>query len=200
MVRASLVFGLLLASLLGAGPSRAADEVWDHPFRKAMDEEMKLYCTLQDPPTEDDYSKLEKQLGRTLPIAYKKFQLRYGAAHCEAKEEFWPRPKVGDVGPAWKFSYGWTVFGIGKDTPETLDIVKVRDQFRKDNPEVTKDFLPIYQVTLDADVVGLTKANTLARWSHETNELEVLKVDFDTLLVDATKVLKSNKDKLKKAK
>ncbi len=200
MFRASLVIGLLLAGLVCDAPSRAADEAWDHPFRKEMDNEMKLYCTLQDPPAENDYSKLEKQLGRTLPNAYKKFLLRYGAAHCEAKEEFWPRPKVGDVGPAWHFSYGWTVFGIGKDTPERLDIVKVRDQFRKNNPEVAKEFLPIYQGTLDADIVGLTKANKLARWSHETNELEELKEDFDTLLIDSTKTIKSNKDKLKKAK
>jgi hypothetical protein len=192
-----IVFAGVVVVLAGWLP--AAEEPWDHPFRAAMDNEIKLYCALDEPPTEADFAKLEKDLGRTLPAAYKKFQLRYGAAHCEAKEEFWPRPEVGDVGPAWHFSYGWTVLGIGKEVPGWMDIVKFRDKFRQENPEVTKDFLPLFKITMDANVVGLTKDNKLARWSHETNELEELKEDFDKLILNATKTLKKNKDRLKKA-
>jgi len=87
------------------------------------------------PPKLEDIRALEKNLGAKFPVEYIEFLRLYGAARVEAKEEVWPRPKIGDVGPAWSFEYAVTFFGMGTDVPDSDQIADVTRQVFADNED-----------------------------------------------------------------
>jgi hypothetical protein len=96
------------------------------------------------------------------------------------REEHWPSPTVGDVGPAWSFLRGIKVFGIAEGIPDWLDLRVQLDELRADG---VKDAVPCLQRVGDADRVCFTADGSLVRWDHETGGLEQLDGSFGALLL-----------------
>jgi hypothetical protein len=170
---------------------------WEHPFIQEMDREMQLFSSEADPPTPSEIDALEEQVGWKLPDAYRKFLLRYGAVSCEAKESVWPRPSIGFRGPNYMFDYRWDLFGIGHEIPGHLHLIQVRDRFRKDHPDVSREIIPLFNWAEDADIVCLDRSGQLLRWDHECGDMLPLDVSFDEFLVKVTRDLRNKKERVK---
>ena len=147
--------------------SMALDEVYNY-FRPYDKKTFHVVACQGSEPSEADVAAFEADVGFRLPDEFREFTMSgLGGLFMEVREEFWPRPKVFDVGPFWTFLYALKVFGIAKGIPDWLDI---RVQFREFKAEGFGDLIPFLQRVGDADKYCFDSAGRIIRWSHEESE------------------------------
>jgi hypothetical protein len=141
-------------------------------------------------PTEAD----EAEVGFRLPDEFRELTLSsLGGLYMAVREELWPRPQAGQVGPAWSFAYGLKVFGIAADIPDWLDI---RVQYREFRAEGFADLVPFLQVECDADRYCFDRAGNIVRWEHDEPELrEQVASSFAELLLAEIHALEARRDR-----
>jgi hypothetical protein len=112
--------------------------------------------------------------------------------YVEVREELWPRPKEGDVGPFWTFLTGLYTYNIADDIPELMDLRKAAVEFQEDNSHTA---VPCLKIIGDANVYCIDGDGDIVRWDHETNELEPQNRSFIDLLDFELGELAARKDR-----
>jgi hypothetical protein len=166
---------------------------------RTLDHDCRFTCAMQDPPQQKDVDALHQELGVRLPPEYVAFQLRYGAAYFEVKEEVWPRPRPYAAGPYWSFLYACCVLGIGEGVPEFLDIRRGMRKFTDDfGPHLPFRLIPVFRWIGSADRICADDEGRLFEVSHETpQQPELIKMSFLEHLATSLKKLVENKARLR---
>ncbi|MDD2468078.1 MAG: SMI1/KNR4 family protein [Desulfobulbus sp.] len=148
-------------------------------------------------PTEKDLTDFENEIGFRLPDEFREFTKSYlGGMYMEVKEELWPRPKEGDVGPFWSFLYALKVFGIAEGIPDWLDL---RSQYREFSAEFeVSGLVPFLQIQGNADRYCFDQSGRILEYFHDDIEFprEVAQT-FSELLLEEIKELEDRKEQKK---
>jgi hypothetical protein len=145
----------------------ALDDIFGY-FRHYDKRSFQVVACQGNEPSEADVATFEAEVGYSLPAEFREFTMSpLGGLYMEVREEFWPRPKLYDVGPFWSFLYGVKVFGIAAGIPEWLDI---REQYKEFKAEGFPDLVPFLQLVGDADKYCFNSAGSIMHWSHEEPE------------------------------
>jgi hypothetical protein len=115
---------------------------------------------------------------------------RFPGIFIEVKEEAWPRPNLYDVGPFWSFLYGLHTFTPCSDGEDWMRLDAVTYNFQEATGHIAA---PILKIIGDADVYCVTNEGGIARYNHETNELDPETVGFWALFEREVKELKERK-------
>ena len=149
------------------------------------------WCAQDDVPTIAEVQAFFDEIGFTLPEEFRDFTTsRLSGLHIEVPEEVWPRRRGGAF---WWFLYGLSVFGIGPEIPEWLDLRVQYHQFHQDG---FPDLLPIMRVVSDADRYCLTRTGQIVHWNHETNETKTTGETFADCLMRELRALEDRKDRI----
>ena len=89
-------------------------EKFQNRYNKLNDDFM-IYTSKVHPPTLEQINQYEKDRGIVINSDIREFLLHFGSLILEVKEEIWKRPQEFDVLPAWKFGYGFFVYGLSSD-------------------------------------------------------------------------------------
>ena len=149
------------------------------------------WCSQDEAPTVPQVQAFFNDIEFSLPKEYCEFATsRLGGLHIEVPEEVWPRRKGG---AHWWFLYGISVFGIGQDIPEWLDL---RSQYQLFQANGSPDLLPFLRVVSDADRYCFTREGKIVHWSHETNATEDVDGSFADCLLRELHALAQRKDQV----
>lgn len=143
-------------------------------------------------PSKSDLTALGRRIGCRFPsefIAHSTGAL--GGAYIEVKEEFWPRPKIYDVGPFWTFLYALYVYGIARDTPDWMHLEQQALKFRAENE---LSLVPCLKLVGDADLYLFTPEGLIVQWQHELNDVQSFDGNFFDLFEREVKQLRERKD------
>jgi hypothetical protein len=174
-----------------------SNESWRHPFHQATDPDITTFCGLHLPPSPKKWQHLEQKLNWRFPEQYRRFVEHYGAASVEAKEKVWPRPRVGDVGPFWRAQFCFDVFGWDEECQDYTNLLLVYEKFKQANVG-GPDLMPFMKEVSSADFWCFDRDGNIFHWFHdEPAAPQPVKEDFDTRLVEQTKELVANKDRVK---
>jgi len=150
----------------------------------------------QHPPTADDLDQIEERLEIVFPTSYRTLATRFGAFVVEAKEEVWPAPKPGDIGPLWAFCRGLHVFCRGTDVPPALDIEKVAAQFKAEVGY--SDLIPFARIQGDSDRFCFQADSSIVKWLHGDDVVEAVDGDFFDVLIAEIHQLRANAERFKR--
>jgi hypothetical protein len=145
----------------------ALDEVFNY-FQRYDKQTFQVVACQGNEPSEADVAAFEAEVGFRLPDEFREFTMSgLGGLYMEVREEFWPRPKLYDVGPFWSFLYGLQVFGIAESIPDWLDL---RVQYREFKAEGFPNLVPFLQLVGDADKYCFDARGRIIRWWHDEPE------------------------------
>jgi hypothetical protein len=117
-------------------------------------------------PTVAEIDAFAAEVGVHLPFDFVDFSVsRIGGIRVAVKEEIWPRPKVGDVGPFWTMLYGLWVYGFAAGIPEHMDI-KIQTKAFRDRSGL--GLTPCLKIIGDANIYCFNPDGSICRWDHET--------------------------------
>lgn len=80
-----------------------------------LNDDFMIYTSKVHPPTLEQINQYEKDKGISINSDIREFLLHFGSLILEVKEDIWKRPQEFDVLPAWKFGYGFFVYGLSSD-------------------------------------------------------------------------------------
>jgi hypothetical protein len=83
--------------------------------KKKLNQDFSVIGSVAKPATEEQISNYERDTGFHFHDDFIDFLLTFGSLIFEVKEEIWKRPNLYDVLPAWKFGYGFFVYGLSQD-------------------------------------------------------------------------------------
>ena len=89
------------------------EEFWAR--KKQLNDDFTVLGSVANPATQEQILEYEKQTGFTFSDDFKDFLTTFGSLIFEVKESVWTRPQEYDVLPAWKFGYGFFVYGLSQD-------------------------------------------------------------------------------------
>lgn len=149
------------------------------------------WCSQDEAPSLSDMQGFFNEIDFTLPDDFRDFSTsRLGGLHIEVPEEVWPRRRGGAF---WWFLYGLSVYGIGREIPEWLDLRVQYQQFRMAG---FPDLLPIIRIVSDADRYCLTREGQIVQWCHETNDTKIIDESFAGCLMRELRALEERKDRV----
>lgn len=130
-------------------------------------------------PSKKELKEFASNYGVIFPREYLAHATGYwGGIYLEVREEFWPRHKVGDVGPFWSFLYGVFVHAYSEEAPEWMQLKPAADEFQ----EMGHQVIPFLKVIGDADVYCFDSKGKIQRWSHEEDIFELYDGTFFDVL------------------
>lgn len=134
----------------------------------------------QDTPTVEEIESFAVEANVRLPFDFIDFSIsRLGGLYLAVKEELWPRPKAGDVGPFWSMLYGMYVYGFARGIPEFMSI---RVQTPALRGRSGTNLLPCLKIIGDADFYGFDSQGAVCRWDHETGDCSPVEKTFIEIL------------------
>jgi hypothetical protein len=89
------------------------DQFWN--TRNKLNADFSVIGSTNKPATRKQIRQYEKETGFRFNKDFEDFLLTFGTVIFEVREEIWRRPEVYDVLPAWKFGYGFFVYGLCQD-------------------------------------------------------------------------------------
>jgi len=149
------------------------------------------WCAQDEPPTVSKVEEFFDGIEFSVPQEFSDFTTsRLSGLHFVVREEVWPRKKGG---AHWWFLYGISVFGLGPELPEWLDLTAEYEKFRTQG---LPDLLPFMRVVSDADPYCFTRDGRIVRWYHETNETKSIELSFSDCLLQELHALEQRKDRV----
>jgi hypothetical protein len=169
---------------------------------RMFDSDCQLYSAQHNPPKRAELDQVAASLGVTFPEDYVAFQLQYGGAYFQVKEEVWPRAGANAGGPYWAFLRAIRVYGVGPEVPELLDIRVRTSQFLsnlgRDVPPALGPLVPVLCWESAADPVCVDKQGVLCEVSHEAPDRPTrIEKRFLDYLADQIRTLVENKAKVR---
>lgn len=131
--------------------------------------------------------------GVRLPNDFCQFVRKFGAIRIEATESVWPRPKPGNVEPAWSFRYGLFVYGCCGAIHEALDLRVQTPKFRQ---WTGAPVVPFLGVVSDPDLYCFDERGNVHRWDHETGSLIPQGKTFTEVFVSESEALRQRTERL----
>jgi len=92
---------------------RTKQDFWER--KKKLNEDFTVCGSVAKPATLEQLSAYEVKSGYKFSEDFKDFLTTFGSLIFEVREEVWKRPQKYDVLPAWKFGYGFFVYGLSRD-------------------------------------------------------------------------------------
>jgi len=89
------------------------EDFWER--KKKLNDDFTVLGSVAQPATSEQITAYEEKTGYTFSEDFRDFLTTFGSLLFEVKEEVWRRPKLYDVLPAWKFGYGFFVYGLSQD-------------------------------------------------------------------------------------
>jgi len=149
------------------------------------------WCAQDEAPTASEVQAFFDEIKFTLLGEFCEFaSSRLSGFHIEVPEEVWPRRQGG---AHWWFLYGLSVFGIGRDVPEWLDL---RSQYKKFQVDSSRELLPFMRVVSDADRYCFTREGRIVHWCHETHSTTIVDESFANCLLRELRALEARKDRV----
>jgi hypothetical protein len=163
-----------------------------------MDKDLLLFDCGGMPPTEQELSQFEEEIGFPLPEDFRMYCMsRLGGVYIEAKEHVWPRNKPFSVGAFWTFLYGFYTFGFSCEMPDWMDI---RLQTKKATKETDQIVVPCLKRVCDEDFYCIDENGQILIWRHETSDFKPTHETFLELFERELKELKDRKEMIKAGK
>jgi hypothetical protein len=171
----------------------ALDDIFNF-FRQYDKRFFEVVACQGNEPSEGDVASFEAEVGFRMPSEFREFTMSpLGGLYMEVREEFWPRPKLYEVGPFWSFLYGLKVFGIAEGIPQWLDI---REEYKEFKADGFPDLIPFLQLVGDADRYCFDFSGRIVRWTHEEPENRELEpMTFSNLLMREIWQLEERRDR-----
>jgi hypothetical protein len=126
-------------------------------------------CGSETPPSFKEVESLGERLGVRLPSDYIAFAMAYGSLVCDAKDELWPEPVLGEIRPAWAFEKGLVVFGFGADAPKNVRLEFITPAFRK---MAGRPLVPLIQRASRKETLCATADGRLVNFNPDRPEQE----------------------------
>jgi hypothetical protein len=117
---------------------------------------------------------------------------KWRGIYIEVKEELWPRPKAYDTGEFWSFLYALFVYGFDPEAPKWMNLELATKEFRD---RTGRSLIPCLKIVGDADIYVFAPTGRMARWRHETDEIEDFSGTFFDLLEQEVRDLRRRKDR-----
>ncbi len=175
------------------------DSLWVAPdlteeiLGRHLDRDFRVFPMAENNALADDVVALADRFGVNFPREfYGHVCGRFPGIFVEVIEEVWPRPKVFDVGPFWSFLYGLHTFTPCSDSEDWMRLDYVTYRFQESTGHKAA---PILQIVGDADLFCVTSEGAIARYRHETNELEQETLGFWGIFEREVRELKDRKDR-----
>jgi hypothetical protein len=154
------------------------------------------FCVFPMADTKTTISQI-KDIGRRFRVRYPNEFIahvcgKFPGIYIEVKEEFWPRPKLYDVGPFWSFLYAIYTFTSAPESEDWMRLDSAAESFQKDTGLRAA---PILKVVGDADIFCVDSEGRLVQFNHETNELTLVPLNFWQLLDQEIADLRARKDR-----
>lgn len=83
--------------------------------KKQLNSDFIVLGSVAKPATLEQINAYEEDAGYKFSEDFVDFLTTFGSLIFEVKEEVWRRPQLYDVMPAWKFGYGFFVYGLSQD-------------------------------------------------------------------------------------
>ena len=131
-------------------------------------------------PTEQDIASFEQTIGFPFPKDFRAFvKTGFSCLFLEVNESVWPRPKLGDIVPAWHMMYAIYVYGLSTDVPDYMDIRKQFGAFSKDG----RRLVPFMRLEGYRDQYCFTPDGGIIEWRADTREAKPVALTFTALLI-----------------
>ncbi len=138
-------------------------------------------------PSLEELTELEATLGRTLPVDYSAFILRWGVLILDVDEATWRRPAAYEVRPQWQMQYARFVHGMGASAAPEFRVLEARKAFVRIDPR----FLPILRSPMSREVEGYDAESRWVRWTGSGFEptphasfVDAVVASFEQLVAD----------------
>lgn len=142
-------------------------------------------------PSDFEIDVLSVRVGCTFPKDYKAFLRQCGSLISEVREDIWPRPDLGSVGPHWmQTMVELSVFGVC-DEVEWLRLEVEASRFEADYGE---PFVPVFAFANTSYRICFDKEGRLVDWNREDSAL--LDESFSEVLVRLLTEQRAYKEKL----
>jgi len=144
-------------------------------------------------PGLEDVERFESRIGFRFPDEFREFAVHPLGGMCmRVREEIWPRPQLGDVGPFWSFCYGFEVYGLSAKAPEWLQMGAAWSQM---SDRGFPDFVPFLKIATDPDPYCFTADRGIVIWRHETPaDPDLVTLSFSEVLMSEIHELEKRKD------
>jgi len=153
-----------------------------------------IFAQQGDEPAVAELERFEREVGFRFPEEFRTYALHpLGGLYLGVKEEFWPRPKAGDVAPFWSFLYGLYVYSLSPEAPEWM---QMRAAWQEMAAEGSAHLVPFLKVMGDADPYCFSKDGRIVIWRHETpDEPEVVDLGFSEVVMTEIRALEERKQR-----
>lgn len=118
---------------------------------------------------------------------------RFPGIYVEVKETIWPRPKLYDVGPFWRFLYAFHTYTSAPESEDWMRLDIAAETFQNDTGLAAA---PILRIVGDADLYCVDPNGAIVRFDHETNELEPVNMSFWQVFEHEAAELRARKDQM----
>ncbi len=157
-------------------------EVYEYfsTYRRATSD-FEVFSARGDEASEADVAAFEDKIGFRFPDEFREFSVSYlGGLYMFAKEEIWPAPKAGDVGPYWSFLRGLIVFGLSKEAPDEIHMNARLTEFEASFGK--RGLVPFLKIFGSADRYCFDSLGRIFEFQHDN-------VDQPRLIEDSFSVL-----------
>lgn len=89
------------------------EDFWER--KKKLNGDFMVMGSVAKPATPEQISAYEEKTGFKFSEDFRDFLTTFGSLIFEINENIWKRPQQYDVLPAWKFGYGFFVYGLSQD-------------------------------------------------------------------------------------
>lgn len=112
-------------------------------------------------PTPEQIDSLARTVGVTFPADYRAFLGGCGSLLVSVREEYWPRPGIGSVGPHWQQTrFELSVFGVCSE----VDWLRLEVEAAQFRAERDVDLVPVFAWANTSDRIGFDKHGVLHEW------------------------------------
>ena len=131
-------------------------------------------------PSEQEVAAFERTVGFSLPQDYRRFAMSgFGCLFLEVKESIWPRPKAGDIVPAWHVRCGLYVYGLSAEVPDFVDVRKQFSEFSKGGRRI----VPFLRIEGSLDHYCFSPEGGIVEWRADLDDTEPVDLTFTELLL-----------------
>jgi hypothetical protein len=144
-------------------------------------------------PSREDIAAFEHKIGILLPQEFRDFcKTKFGCLCFEVNERVWPRPKAGDIVPAWYMSFALYVYGFSAGVPDNMDIRKQFAAFSKSGHRL----VPFLKLAGSNNQYCFTPERGIVLWHAATGVVEPVDLSFTALLIREIETLLERAQKI----
>lgn len=175
------------------GENRLPSDQTEAILRRHLDHDFTVFPMADTPVSQQQIETIAARFGvKYPPELIGHICGRFPGLYVEVKEEIWPRPRAGDVGPFWSFLYALHTY---TSAPASTDWMRLDHAVESFQRQTGLAAAPILRIVGDADLYCVDKNGTILQFRHEENSLEAVPLDFWQLFDREVSELRKRKDR-----